>query len=105
MHDNDTALQHIASYLAAINPSINPVHRCLGCFRYSLNLVVKAFLWGEDPETFDSEIHSYLDLNKASKELLAWRRTGLLGKLHNISVWIMRTSQMRETFEANVKQL
>ena len=60
---------------------------------------------GEDPETFDSEINSYQELNKEAEELEAWRRKGPLGKLHNILVWITCTPQRREKFEAKVKQL
>ena len=50
--NNDTALQHIASYLAAINTSFKSIHRRLRCFEPILNLVVRGFLWGEDPENF-----------------------------------------------------
>ena len=103
--NNDTALQHISSYLTAINIPFNSIQRRLRCFGHILNLVVKAFLWGEDPATFDSEINTYQELNKEAEELEAWRRKGPLGKLHNILVWITRTPQRREKFEAKVKQL
>jgi hypothetical protein len=68
-------------------------------------LVVKAFLWGNDPETFERKIESLASLEDDEAELLLWRKQGPLGKLHNIIVWIRRSPQRRGKYEEKVKQL
>jgi len=70
-----------------------------------INLVVKAFLWGEDPEAFEIEVTNYTALEKEQEELLAWRKKGPCGKLHNLLVYITRSPQRRDKFEAKVKQI
>ena len=102
--NNDSALRFIKNYLGEIGILFDPVSRRLRCFGHVLNLVVKAFLWGEDAETFEAEIITRQDLDREVEKLQAWRRKGPLGKLHNIITWICRTPQRWDRFEEKVRQ-
>lgn len=75
------------------------------CFGHIINLVVKGFLWGEDWEAFECEVNSECEVGGVSRALKIWRKRGPLGKLHNISTWILRTPQRRDKFIQKVKQL
>ena len=103
--NNDTAMRCIQTYLPNSGISFDPVTRRLRCFGHVINLVVKAFLWGEDPEAFEIDITNYQALEKEQEELLAWRKKGPCGKLHNLLVYITRSPQRRDHFEEKVKQL
>ena len=103
--NNDTAMRCIQSYLQNSRISFDPLARRLRCFGHVINLVVKAFLWGDDPEAFEIEVSNYQTLEKEQEELLAWRKKGPCGKLHNLIVYITRTPQHRDRFEEKVKQL
>jgi len=102
--NNDSALRFIKNYLGEIGISFDPVARRLRCFGHVINLVVKAFLWGEDAETFEAEIITCADLDREVEELQGWRKKGPLGKLHNVLTWICRTPQRRDRFEEKVRQ-
>ena len=67
--------------------------------------MVKGFLWGEDWEAFEGEVNTECEVEEASRALKAWRKRGTLGKLHNISTWILRTPPRRDKFIHKVKQL
>ena len=67
--------------------------------------MVKGFLWGEDWEGFEGKVNTECEVEDASRALEAWRKRGPLGKLHNISTWILRTPQRRDKFIHKVKQL
>jgi len=62
----------IQTYLQNSGIPFDPIARRLRCFGHVINLVVKAFLWGEDPEAFEIEITNYQSLEKEQEELLAW---------------------------------
>jgi hypothetical protein len=66
---------------------------------------VKAFLWGNHPETFDDVVDSLLITHDEEAELLWWRKHGPLGKLHNIIIWIGQSPQHRGKYEQKLKQL
>ena len=102
--NNDSALRFVKNYLGEIGISFDPVARRLRCFGHVINLVVKAFLWGEDAEVFEAEIITCADLEKEVEELQGWRKKGPLGKLHNVLTWICRTPQRRDRFEEKVRQ-
>ena len=103
--NNDTTMKCIQTYLQNCGILFDPVTRRLRCFGHVINLVVKAFLWGEDPEAFEIEVTNYQALEKEQEELLAWRKKGPCGKLHNLLVYITRSPQRRDRFEEKVKQL
>jgi len=66
---------------------------------------VKAFLWGNDPETFEEVVHSLVNKDDEEAELLLWCKQGPLHKLQNIIIVIGRSPQHRDKYEEKVKQL
>src|SRR4029077_9075026 len=72
--------------------------RHLRCFCHIINLAAKAFLFGKDPDAFETEANSCIQLRQAEKELEIWRKLGPIGKLHNVVTYIRRTPQRREDF-------
>ena len=103
--NNDTAIAELAVYFEDIGVEVNPQQSRVRCFGHIINLVVKAFLWGEDWQAFEAEISTEPEIQKAASALKLWRKKGPLGKLHNISSWILRTPQRRDRFSQKVKQL
>jgi hypothetical protein len=102
--NNDTAMKCIGAKLQLLGIEFDPVKRRLRCLGHIINLVVKAFLWGDDPETFEREVDSLADQEHYDAELLLWWKRGPLGKLHNIVVWIGRSPQRRDKYEDKVRQ-
>ena len=103
--NNDTAMRCIAAKLQAMGIQFDPIKRRLRSLGHIINLVVKAFLWGDDPETFERETDTLRSMDDEEAELQLWRKQGPLGKLHNIIVWIGRSPQRRDKFEDKVRQL
>jgi len=103
--NNDTAIAERAVYFEDIGVEFNPRQSRVRCFGHIINLVVKAFLWGEDWQAFEAEISTELDIKKAASALKLWRKKGPLGKLHKISSWILHTPQRHDRFSQKVKQL
>ena len=102
--NNDTAMEAIQSYHRDMGLPFDPIKRRLRCFGHVINLIVKGFLWGIDPEAFENMISTLYGLEKEKEELMAWRKRGPMGKLHNICVWICKTPQRRDRFEEKVQQ-
>jgi hypothetical protein len=103
--NNDTAMRCIAAKLQEMGIQFDPVKCRLRCLGHIMNLVVKAFLWGDDPETFERETDTLRSMDDEDAELQLWRKQGPLGKLHNIIVWIGRSPQRRDKFEDKVRQI
>lgn len=98
--NNDTCIAALCEHFL---PGIDPETRRLRCLGHIINLAVKSFLYGADPEAFESEAAS-LDLKKIDDKyrrelLILWRRRGPVGKLHNLVLSILVTSQRRQAFE------
>ena len=55
-----------------------------------VNLAIKAFLFERNPNDFNVEKSNNISLPSDIK-LEKWRQLGLLGKLYNIVIFIMRT--------------
>lgn len=98
--NNNTCITALCGHFL---PGVDPETRRLRCLGHVINLAVKSFLYGTNPEAFESEATT-LDLKKIDdkyrKELLIlWRRRGPVGKLHNLVLSILVTSQRRQAFE------
>jgi hypothetical protein len=103
--NNNTAMKCISAKHRELNIEFDQVQRGIRCHGHIINLVVKAFLWWEEPEAFELEAESLRTQQDEEAELLLWRRRGPIGKLHNIIVWIGRSPQRRDKFNEKVKQL
>ena len=91
----------VNEFLILVKPDIlsrERPNRRLRCWGHIFNLVVKAFLFGSDPDTFEADIRTNRTLDHLKEELQAWRKKGPIGKLYNVIVFIRRTSQRRQLF-------
>lgn len=100
--NNDTAVAAICSTLRLKG---SPCRRRLRCLGHIVNLAAKSFLFDDEAalqRAFNFDIEKVKGLKievKHALEVLAfWRRRGSVGKLHNLIIWIRRTSQRREAF-------
>lgn len=88
---NDTCLQN---FYQNLDPSMKPTDvraRRMRCYGLVLNLVARAFLYGEDFEAFEAESQVLDLLSRQEENLRHWRKKGPVGKLHNI-VKLIRSS-------------
>jgi hypothetical protein len=70
------------------------------CFGHMLNLAARAFLWGEDPDSFEREAFTEAAFQVEERELRLWRKRGAVGKLHNIVRFVRASPQRRELMKS-----
>ena len=113
--NNDTALKELNSFIIEDGGvGFDPVERRIRCFGHIMNLAVKDLLYGprrkkgkrtnndeddeqrEEPD-IDDEAPGQDDSDKTKKENLrkAWRALGVVGKAHNIVLWVRGKPQHR----------
>jgi hypothetical protein len=78
--------------------------RRLRCFGHILNLVAKAFLFGDDASVFELESDHLELLGEHDRALQHWRRKGPIGKLHNIVKFIRASPQRIEAFRKAARE-
>ena len=84
----------------------NPVFHRLRCNGHIINLSAQSFLFPDlaavDEEAILKDISGQFQPPKdlTEEEMRAWRRKGPLGKIHNIVVYIQRSTQRTEAFKA-----
>ena len=66
------------------------------CIGHIINLIVKAFLFGEDTDAINKDSNEDIDVAMASHRL--WQRQGPVGKLHNLVTWISRSDHLTQAF-------
>jgi hypothetical protein len=100
--NNDVAIEVI---LRRLRPDVtHPGHRRVRCLGHIINLAAKAFLFGGGKDSFeDVETDSSVPMTALEAEIAFWRTKGPLGKLHNLVVYIRKTPQRREAFQACCK--
>jgi hypothetical protein len=90
--NNDTCM----TVLQRFYPYINIDDSRLRCLGHIINLVVKALLFEESNIQLQEELDAAGD-----KECFAiWRKTGSIGKLHDIVRFISRLRQRQRAFAA-----
>jgi len=82
----------------ALPQEYNPRHYRIRCQGHILNLVASAFLQVTDPTQID-------DNNTNITQLEEWRKSGPLGKLHNVCVKIHSSPQLLAKFKVLSKGL
>jgi len=82
---NDTC---VSAIIERLNIKDIKEHRCLRCLGHVLNLLVKAMLFGENPEVFKKDITTAAILGDEKAALRHWRSKGVLGKLYNVINYI-----------------
>ncbi|RKK66485.1 hypothetical protein BFJ68_g18588, partial [Fusarium oxysporum] len=73
--------------------------RRMRCYGHILNLVARAFLYGEDFESFEAESQVFDLLGRRVDDLRHWRKKGPVGKLHNVVKFIRSSPQRCELFK------
>jgi hypothetical protein len=102
--NNDTCLE---SLYPRLDPRMKPVDvkaRRMRCFGHILNLVSKAFLFGDDADTFELQSDAFDLLDQHNSALRHWRRKGPIGKLHNIVKFIRASPQRIESFKRTARE-
>jgi hypothetical protein len=87
--NNDTAVEILAQEFG-----LDPTQCRLRCWGHTVNLVVKALLFGEGLSAFQKELSDAGD----DESFDIWRRQHAIGKLHNIVRYIMRSDQRIQMF-------
>ena len=100
---NDTCLRSLFPRFIPRMDNDDIKARRIRCFGHILNLVAKAFLFGEDSDAFEIQSDFYDSLNQYEEGLEHWRRKGPIGKLHNIVKFIRASPQRSEAFR-NIAQ-
>ena len=95
---NDKASNYVLRTLRPDIPVENYKKRRLRCWGHVMNLAAKAFLFGKDPRVFEVEAEVTRQLGYEEAELETWRRKGAIGKLHNLIVWVRKSTQRRDLF-------
>lgn len=92
--NNDTCMEWLAAEFG-----FNHRHRRVRCVGHVINLVDKAVIIGTgDPlDIFEQELDAMA--REEREQLIHWRRRGPVGKLHNIIVFICRSTQRIDLFE------
>lgn len=95
------------AFFTHINPRLTEkdiIHRRIRCYSHILNLVGRAFLYGEDSESFEQESQVYEAHGDITNELRLWRKQGPVGKLRNIVKWVRASPQRSEYFRASISR-
>jgi hypothetical protein len=73
-------------------------HHRLRCNGHIINLAAQSFLFHTDDEALADENNASLLTTPTELEMQQWRQKGPLGKLHNIVVYIQRSTQRLANF-------
>ena len=96
--NNDTAVDIVVGHYLSYIPYKARQGRRLRCLGHVINLSAKAFLYGKEFDAFKKDIEHAQEYSNLLKELTTWRKRGPVGKLHNIIIFICRSSQRRDKF-------
>ncbi len=76
----------------------NAEHHHLRCNGHIINLAAQSFLFHTDDEALADENNASLLTTPTELEMQQWRQKGPLGKLHNIVVYVQRSTQRIANF-------
>jgi hypothetical protein len=96
---NDNCLEHFYRTLDTEMTPADVRARRMRCYGHILNLVARAFLYGEDFEAFEAESQVFDLLGRHEEDLRHWRKKGPVGKLHNVVKFIRSSPQRCELFK------
>jgi hypothetical protein len=95
----------MAAILKIIRPDLKAAGRRSRCLGHIIHLAAKAFLFGNSVEAFETVTEGVdktsvdLDSETMKKAQAAGRDKGVVGKLHNVAVYIRSSPQRREAFK------
>lgn len=102
--NNDTCLYHFFDGLGLDMTSEDIKMRRMRCFGHILNLVARAFLYGTNADSFESQSQAFEILQDYEADLQHWRKRGPVGKLHNIVRYIRSSPQRAQAFKHIAKE-
>lgn len=92
---NDTCITEIVETL---RPDLNADNQLPWCMSHIINLIAKAFLFGDKSETFEVDVAIAKGLRDFEGTMRLWRKQGAIGKLHNLVWFIQASPQYEELF-------
>ncbi|KAM5527636.1 transposase-like protein [Fusarium oxysporum f. sp. phaseoli] len=101
---NDSCLVNFYGDLDAEMSLADVRARRMRCYGHILNLVARAFLYGEDFESFEAESQVFDLLGRREDDLRHWRKKGPVGKLHNVIKFIRSSPQRCELFKRILRE-
>jgi hypothetical protein len=93
--DNGKCLEALQRSFPSIDPEADRI-RCIG---HIINLVVKALLFGEGVSAWEKELMESSEEQRAA----LWSLKGVIGKLHNLVIYINRNDARREVLKARMR--
>ncbi|KAK5994467.1 hypothetical protein PT974_04942 [Cladobotryum mycophilum] len=102
--NNDTCLQYLFNILDPTMTLVEISERRMRCYGHILNLVARAYLYGENSESFEQESQVHTITDNLDNELNHWRKKGPIGKLHNIVRFIRASPQRSAQFKKIVPE-
>ena len=92
---NDTC---VAEMIDLIWPDLDLRERRLWCMGYIINLIAKAFIFGNKSETFEADMTIAENTNDLEAAMRLWRKQSAIEKLHNLIRFIRASSQKEAMF-------
>ncbi len=99
---NDTCVTEI---IETLRPDLDAHDGHLRCMGYIINLIAKAFLFGNKSETFEAEVAVAEGISDLEGAMKLWRKQGAIGKLHNLIQFIRASLQREELFMDSVEAI
>lgn len=78
---NDTCITEI---IDLIRPNLDANERRLRCIGHIINLIAKAFIFGNKSESFEADVAIAESTNNLEITMKLWRKQEVIGKLHNL---------------------
>lgn len=118
--DNHGSNDKLCRILQKRFPSWNAVQHRIRCIGHVINLAVQAFLFHKDEEAVEVAIQAAEELQREEQHLNThsegeynqdeatqekWREIGALGKIHNIAVWLRRSTERYQAFLKLAKKM
>lgn len=92
---NDTCVTEI---IETLRPDLDANNQRLRCMGHIINLIAKAFLFGNRSETFGADIAVAEGVSDLEGAMKLGRKQGAIGKLHNLIRFIRASPQREELF-------
>lgn len=118
--DNHGSNDKLCRILQKRFPTWNATQHRIRCIGHIINLAVQAFLFHKDTEAVEIAIRAAEELQREEQQLhleseheysqdevtqTKWREIGALGKIHNIAVWLRRSTERYQAFLKLAKKM
>ena len=97
---NDTCITEI---IDLIRHDLDAKERRLRCIGHIINLIAKAFIFGNKSESFEADVAIAESTNDLEIAMKLWRKQKVIGKLHNL-IRFIRASPKREALFLDIAE-